>query len=246
MSYPRFFVPSERVNGSVITLDGESAQHISRSLRMRAGEKIVVCDENKNEYDCELVSFTADTVEAKIMDMRRSVSEPLYNAVVYQACPKGDKMDSIVQKAVELGACGIVAFVSDRCIAKYDGNSFPKKCARWQKIALEAAKQSGRGSVPFVRWLPNTKEAIEEASKSDLAFVCYEEEDEFTLKELLAKGRETQSISFIIGPEGGLSSSEVDMCRQNSIPAVNLGKRILRTETASSYVLSCLSYEMEL
>ncbi len=246
MSYPRFFVLSEGINGSVITLDGESAQHISRSLRMRVGEKIVVCDENKNEYECELVVFTSDTVEAKIVDMRRSVSEPLYNAVVYQACPKGDKMDSIVQKAVELGACGIVAFVSDRCIAKYDSISFPKKCARWQKIALEAAKQSGRGSVPFVRWLPDTKQAVLEASKSDLAFVCYEEEDEFTLKELLKRDRETQSISFIIGPEGGLSSSEVDMCRENGIPAVNLGKRILRTETASSYVLSCLSYEMEL
>ena len=155
-------------------------------------------------------------------------------------------MDSIVQKAVELGACGIVAFVSDRCIAKYDSISFPKKCARWQKIALEAAKQSGRGSVPFVRWLPDTKQAVLEASKSDLAFVCYEEEDEFTLKELLKRDGETQSISFIIGPEGGLASSEVDMCRENGIPAVNLGKRILRTETASSYVLSCLSYEMEL
>ena len=82
MSYPRFFVLSEGINGSVITLDGESAQHISRSLRMRAGEKIVVCDENKNEYECELVVFTSDTVEAKIVDMRRSVSEPLYNAIV--------------------------------------------------------------------------------------------------------------------------------------------------------------------
>ncbi|MBR6681989.1 MAG: 16S rRNA (uracil(1498)-N(3))-methyltransferase [Clostridia bacterium] len=246
MSYPRFFVLSEKINGSVITLDGESAQHVSRSLRMRAGEKIVVCDENKNEYECELASFTSDTVEAKIMDMKRSVSEPLYNAVVYQACPKGDKMDSIVQKAVELGACGIVAFVSDRCIAKYDGTSFPKKCARWQKIALEAAKQSGRGSVPFVRWLPNIGAAIEEAAMSNVALVCYEEEDKLTLKELLKKNKGAQSISFIIGPEGGLSANEVDMCREKGIHAVTLGNRILRTETASSYVLSCLSYEMEL
>ncbi len=246
MSYPRFFVPFEKVKGSVIVLDGESAQHISRSLRMRSGERIIVCDDQKNEYECVLVSFSSDIVEAKIEDMRRSTAEPFYNAVVYQACPKGDKMDSIVQKAVELGACGVVAFVSDRCIARYDSISFPKKCARWQKIALEAAKQCGRGSVPFVRWLPSLKEAANEAVKSDLSFMCYEEENKFTLKDLLVKANDAESISFIIGPEGGFSAEEVVFCRDKGIPSVNLGKRILRTETASGFVLSCLSYETEL
>lgn len=246
MSYPRFFISSDGIEGNTVVLDGESAQHISRSLRMTAGERIVVCDRRKNEYECVLESFTSDTVTARIDDVRRSASEPGYEAVVYQACPKSDKMDSIVQKAVELGACGIVAFLSDRCIARYDAKGFEKKCQRWQKIAQEAAKQSGRGCIPYVRWLPDLKSVIEEAKQSEACFMCYEDESAVTLKEYLGQRGEAGSVSFIIGSEGGFSEKEADLCRQNGIATVGLGKRILRTETASGFVLSCLSYEKEL
>ena len=140
MSYPRFFVLSEKINGSVITLEGESAQHISRSLRMRAGEKIVVCDENKNEYECELVSFTADTVSARILEARKNETEPVYRAILYQALPKGDKMEYIVQKAVELGVSEIIPFSCERCISRLDDKSAKRKTERWQKIADGAAK----------------------------------------------------------------------------------------------------------
>ncbi len=246
MSYPRFFVNSGHIDGSVITLEGESALHISKSLRMKAGEKIVVCDTEKNEYECVLESFSADTVTARIEDIRRNVSEPLYKVTVYQACPKSDKMDSIVQKAVELGAYGIVAFMSDRCIARYDSKSFEKKCDRWQKIALEAAKQSGRGYVPFVKWLPNIESAVQEMTKNGVAFMCYEDEDTLTLKEFLGTRKDENELSFIIGPEGGFTAKEAEFCRDNGVLTVSLGKRILRTETASGYVLAGLSYEKEL
>ncbi len=247
MSYPRFFVDFENIDGSTVVICGESAQHISKSLRMRAGETIVVCDASKKEYECVLEDFSADTVTARIVDVRRNVSEPSYNAVVYQACPKSDKMDTIVQKAVELGAHGIVCFMSDRCIARYDEKGFEKKCARWQKIAVEAAKQSGRGYVPYVRWLPNLKSVVAEIKqKKGTGFMCYEDEAALTLKGLVSQSSKEEDYLFIIGPEGGFSEKEVQMCRDNGINTVGLGKRILRTETASGYVLSCLSYEKEL
>ncbi len=246
MSYPRFFIDSKSIDGSTITLEGESAQHISRSLRMSAGERIVVCDTEKNEYECVLESFSASTVTAKIEDVRRSVSEPGYRVTVYQACPKSDKMDTIVQKAVELGAYEIVAFMSDRCIARYDSKGFEKKCERWQKISLEAAKQSGRGYVPIVRWLPDLKSAVGQMTKGGAAFMCYEDESALTLKEYVRENGNEDRFSFLIGPEGGFSEKEAEYCRQNGVSTVGLGKRILRTETASGYVLSCLSYEKEL
>ena len=245
MSYPRFFVESEIIDGNSIILDGESAHHISRSLRMKVGERIVVCDEKRNEYECVIESFSSESVVAKIEDVRRSLSEPDYKITLYQACPKSDKMDTIVQKAVELGVNEIVAFLSDRCIARYDSKDFEKKCARWQKIALEAAKQSGRGYVPKVRWLADLKSVISEGRKQQL-FMCYEDEEKITLKQFL-KGREDEKeFSFIIGSEGGFSPKEADCCRENGVVTVGLGQRILRTETASGYVLSCFAYEREL
>ena len=246
MSYPRFFVDFDSVEGSSIVLDGESARHISRSLRMTVGEKIIVCDTKKNEYECVLESFSSESVTARVEDVRRCVSEPIYNAVVYQACPKSDKMDSIVQKAVELGAVGVVVFVSDRCIARYDESGFAKKCLRWQKIANEAAKQSGRGAVPFIRFLPDLKSAVNEMTDRGEAFMCYEDEDTLTLKEYLKQIESKTNISFLIGPEGGFSTKEAEYCREKGVQTVGLGKRVLRTETASGFVLASLAYEREL
>lgn len=246
MSYPRFFDDFELLEGNTVVIGGESAQHISRSLRMKSGEKIIVCDGSEKEYECVLDAFTSDTVTAKIVDVCRNVSEPTYKAIVYQACPKSDKMDTIIQKAVELGAHGIVCFLSDRCIARYDEKGFEKKCARWQKIALEAAKQSGRGYVPFVRWLPDLKSVITEIKECGNGFMCYEDEEALTLKEFVSLSQNEADYAFIIGSEGGFSEKEAQMCRDSGIKTVGLGKRILRTETASGYVLSCLSYEKEL
>ena len=246
MSYPRFFVDTECIEGRAVTLEGESMHHISKSLRMKAGERIIVCDKNGNEYECVLEAFSAESVEARIEDVRRCVSEPNYKVVLYQACPKSDKMDTIVQKATELGVHGIVAFMSDRCVARYDAKDFEKKCARWQKIALEAAKQSGRGYVPFVRWVNGLKDAVHDAKDNGTPFMCYEDEEQITLKQFLEDKREENNFSFIIGSEGGFSAKEADYCRENGVLTIGLGKRILRTETASGYVLSCFGYEREL
>ena len=246
MSYPRFFVDFESVNGGTIILGGESARHISRSLRMTVGERIVVCDSEKNEHLCVIRSFSSDQVTVEVESVSKSEAEPCYEAVVYQACPKGDKMDSIVQKAVELGAYGIVAFLSDRCVARYDAAGFEKKCQRWQKIALEAAKQCGRGQVPYVRWLPDLKSVVEEIASSGSGFMCYEDESAVTLKEYEAQNADKKSIGFIVGSEGGFSLNEVEIAREAGMEICGLGKRILRCETAPAFALACLTYKFEL
>lgn len=247
MSYPRFFATNEVFGEGTVTLTGESARHISRSLRMRRGEMIVVCDDAGNEYTCELVAFTEDSVEGKIVDMCRSASEPPYEAILYQACPKGDKMDTVVQKSVELGVAKIVVFVGQRSIARYDGAGLAKKCARWQKISEEAAKQSGRGRIPTVTFVLDTAQAVAEMAKHDHSFMCYEGEGASFIGNIIKEipGDERPVISFMIGPEGGFSDREVTLCKDAGLRIANLGKRILRTETASGFVLSCLLYGLD-
>ncbi len=246
MSYPRFFVESDSIDGNNVILVGESMHHISKSLRMKSGERIIVCDKKKNEYECVLEEFTSEKVVARIEDVRRCLSEPDYKVVLYQACPKSDKMDMIVQKAVELGVYGIVAFMSDRCVARYDSKDFEKKCVRWQKIALEAAKQSGRGYVPYVKWVSDLKSAVSDAKENGIAFMCYEDEEQVSLKDFIRTNEKESNFSFIIGSEGGFSTKEADYCRESGVATIGLGNRILRTETASGYVLSCFAYEKEL
>lgn len=250
---PRFFVTKDQVEGGKVTLTGDDAHHVSRSLRMAAGEQIVVCDMQKNEYTCLLEEFFPDRVVAKIVHERKSDTEPPYFAELYQALPKGDKLDSVIQKAVECGVSSITTFMSERCIAK-DNDGAEKKLIRRQRIALEAAKQSGRGIIPEVSLTVSFKEAISRAAKADVALFCYEGDETEPLnrflsakkRELMQNGINEPKISIVIGSEGGFSLPEVEYARQNGLVPVGLGKRILRTETASGFVLACLCYEMEL
>lgn len=250
---PRFFVTKDQIENGKVTLIGDDAHHISRSLRMAAGEQIVVCDMQKNEYVCILDEFLPDRVTANVISSSKSDTEPLYVANLYQALPKGDKLDLIIQKAVECGVSSITTFNSDRCIAK-DKDDGDKKLVRRQRIALEAAKQSGRGIVPAVMPSVSFKEAVSRAAEADIALFCYEGDSTEPLKsflsrkrrELEANGTTEPTVSIVIGSEGGFSIPEVELARSKGLVPIGLGKRILRTETASSFVLACLCYEMEL
>ncbi len=250
---PRFFVTKDRISDGYVTILGDDAHHISRSLRMAAGEQITVCDMQKKEYVCELRDFLADRVTASILSERQSDTEPPFKACLYQALPKGDKLDSIIQKSVECGISEIVTFNSERCIAKENGSE-EKKLSRRARIALEAAKQSGRGIIPDIKPTVSFKSAIQSAAEADIALFCYEGDGTLPLKtflcdkkaELLKRDVGEPSISIVIGSEGGFSLSEVAMARELGLIPVGLGKRILRTETASSFVLGCLVYEFEL
>lgn len=250
---PRFFVTKDQIEADTVTLTGDDAHHISRSLRMAAGERITVCDMQKNEYSCVLDTFLSDRVIARIESTSKSNTEPPFRAHLYQALPKGDKLDSIIQKSVECGISSITTFISERCIAK-ESASDEKKLARRARIALEASKQSGRGIVPDVFPTVSFREAIKRAAESDIALFCYEGDDTIPLGSFLgekkaqiaALGITEPSISIVIGSEGGFSHSEVGAAKDAGLTPVGLGKRILRTETASSFALGCIVYEFEL
>ena len=248
---PRFFIRANQIEDGIVTLLGDDAHHISRSLRMAAGECITVCDMQKNEYECELTDFLPDRVLAKILETRQSDTEPPYHAIVYQALPKGDKLDSVIQKAVECGASEITTFESERCIVRAKGENESKKVERRQRIALEAAKQSGRGIVPAVNPTISFSEMCRRAAEADIALFCYEGDGTEPLPVALSKAvakidKENPTIALIIGSEGGFSLAEAEKICSMGILPVGLGKRILRTETASGFALACLVYALEM
>lgn len=247
---PRFFIPDSSVgtrpDGSkTVMICGEDALHITKSLRMKAGEIIEVCDMGRREYVCTITG-TGETVFADVIREKQSDTEPPYTAVIYQALVKGDKFDTVVQKAVECGAARIVPFITDRCVVRLDKKGAAKKAERWQRIALEAAKQCGRSIIPQIGELMTFKEAVADAAKADIPLFCYEAEKGTTLPSALADAPDSPTVSVIIGSEGGFSLKEAEYAAENGMKCVGLGKRILRTETASSFVLACLCYEFEL
>ncbi len=243
---PRFFVTPEHISNGKVTIVGDDAFHISRSLRMAAGEHITVCDMSGLEYDCRLVGFGAE-VTAEIVSQLPSLTEPPFSATLWQALPKGDKLDTVIQKSVECGVHSIALFESEHCIVRYDRASDAKKSERRARIAAEAAKQSGRGIIPTVSSPISFNAMLEQASKADLPLFCYEGEGTLPLGRLLdAPLPEHPSISIVIGPEGGFSSTEAEKARKAGMLMVGLGPRILRTETVSSFILGALVCKIEL
>jgi len=249
---PRFFLSASNITDGVVTVTGDDAVHISRSLRMRSGEHITVCDMQKKVYDCELFEFTTDCVRARVVSVSDSDTEPPYRLTLYQALPKSDKLDVIIQKSVESGASRIVPFESERCVARPDSDSRKedKKLERRARIALEAAKQCGRGCVPEVLSPMKLADALNEASKDELTLFFYEGDNTVPLKAALDErypdGRIPETVSVIIGSEGGFSLKEVELAKEAGSVICGLGKRILRCETAPTFALACIAYKFEL
>ena len=238
---PRFFVDS--VSGNTISIRGNDAYHIGRSLRMRIGDIITVCAD-RVEYRAKILSISDKEVVCDVLSAEKSENEPTVNVVLYQALPKSDKMDLIVQKAVELGVYKIVPVITARCVSRPAKSGYEKRVERYNKIALEAAKQSGRGIVPTVSEFMTINEVIEKSKEFDLFFVPYECEEQKTLKEILTSKSDVKSVGFVIGPEGGFDLSETEKLHSSGIDTVTLGKRILRTETAGEAVLAMTMYEI--
>ena len=246
---PKFFVDKNQIEDKYITILNEDAHHISRSLRMAAGEHITVSDGEKYEYDCVLETFGDGFVKALILNSCISATELPVRVHLYQALPKGDKLDFIIQKAVECGAYDITPFESERCVVKIKNEAESRKIDRRNKISLEAAKQCGRGIIPKVNPSISFDKMLNEASKSDVALFCYEGEQAqllgATLKKLRTE-RNITDISVIIGSEGGFSKEEAETVAQRGFYTIGLGKRILRAETAAIFALCCIDYEFEL
>lgn len=237
---PRFFLPEGSFEGGEVTITGADARHISLSLRMAVGDSLTLCDMRRSEYECRIISMTRDSVRAEILSVKRSESEPPCFITLYQGIAKGEKMETIIQKSVELGVCRIVPVRSERCIAKIPADSEESKISRWRKIAAEAAGQSGRGIIPEVCRPLTFEQALEEMSKDSLSFVCYEGKGTLPLSGILSGAERGMPISFLIGPEGGLSEAETGAALEKGIKLAGIGKRILRTETAPLCVLSCI------
>lgn len=251
---PRFFVPNHQICDGVVTITGDDAHHIARSLRMAVGERITVCDMQSSEYECELLHFEDDrVVTARVLQKKPLKNESPLVIILYQALPKGDKLDMIIQKAVECGASRIVPFESENCVVRVKQDAEERKTERRNRIAAEAAKQCGRGILPAVEATLSFNAMLSQAAGADLVLFCYEGQSARSLRELLAEYRATvftpdrkQTVAIVIGSEGGFSPNEAEMAQKYGCRIANLGPRILRTETASCFVLSSLAYEFEL
>lgn len=234
---PWFF--ENDVQGDLHIITGENARHIIKSLRMTVGEELTICDNSKMEYSCTISNITADSVCVAIDEKKLCENEPTAQVYLFQALTKGDKMDYIVQKAVELGVTTIVPVLTNRCVSRPDQKACIKKLARWQKIAFEAAKQSRRGIVPTVEKVINLKEATEICKKLESSVVFYECGGKDTGQIIKSQAK---SIGIFIGPEGGFEETEIALLNQNGVQCGTLGKRILRAETAPLAALSIIMY----
>lgn len=231
---PRFFKEYFKENP---VIDGDDGRHISRSLRMRVGEKLTVCDTMGVDYLCEIKDIEDDRVSLRILEEAKNETEPTVKVTLFQCNPKGDKLDTVAQKAVELGVSEIVPVLSEHCVSRPDGKSAKKKRERMQKIADEAAKQSGRGRLPVIGEMISFKSCCENLKNFDKSILFYELGGK-PLSEIVDKN--IGSLAILIGPEGGFSKSEVDLALSFGAEVATLGPRILRTETAPLAALSCI------
>lgn len=231
---PRFYVDSRDVGADKLVISGDEAKHIKNALRMQPGDMFVAFDGSGMNYDCRITSVGA-AVEADILSRRATEAEPAVKATLYQAYPKLAKMEEIVQKAVELGAVGIVPFISARCVKR------PDDASRLRRVALAAVKQCGRSIIPEVSDILRFEDAVARMSTHESLIVCWEEEQTTPLSDAL-KG-DAKDIGIVIGSEGGFEAAEVEKMRSAGGVTVTLGPRILRTETAGIAVLAAVFYE---
>jgi 16S rRNA (uracil1498-N3)-methyltransferase len=237
----RFFVASEELMRDFIVLTDENADH-AKVLRLKSGEQVVVCDGAGEECICTISDVSPGQISLVVNNRQKSSAEAAVKVSVYMAFAKGDKFEHVIQKATELGASEIVTFPSARCVSRPDDKGLKKKLERWQKIAVSAAEQSGRGRIPTVVVLATFKEALQLAAQAEKAIVFYENEHATTLRQALSTG-EYHTVSLLSGPEGGFEENEIEQARQMGMQVCTLGRRILRCETAPLCGLSAVMYD---
>ena len=243
-----FADPSD-VQDELLTITGPEVNHIRNVMRLKPGEEISVSiGGDGKEYRYGIESYTEDSVLCRLRFVKDKEVELPVKVLLFQGLPKADKMDLIVQKAVELGAAEIIPVSMERCVVKLDAGKAAKKTARWQTIAESAASQSRRSIIPRVLAPMSMKEAVEYAKEqTDVRVIPYElQEDDGSVKQYLESLKEGQSVSIFIGPEGGFAPGEVELAKGAGIRPISLGRRILRTETAGLAILSWLIYILEI
>lgn len=243
-----FADPSD-VQDELLTITGPEVNHIRNVMRLKPGEEISVSiGGDGKEYRYGIESYTEDSVLCRLRFVKDKEVELPVKVLLFQGLPKADKMDLIVQKAVELGAAEIIPVSMERCVVKLDAGKAAKKTARWQTIAESAASQSRRSIIPRVLAPMSMREAVKYAKEqTEVRVIPYElQEDDGSVKQYLERLKEGQSVSIFIGPEGGFTPAEVELAKEAGIRPISLGRRILRTETAGLAILSWLIYILEI
>lgn len=238
-----FFVERDQFYNHTVDIKDENFNHIKNVLRMKIDDELIVsCKETGNSFLCTISEIGDNKIVCKIIEERES-TEPKVEVTLFQGIPKSDKMELIIQKTVEVGINKIYPVEMKFCIGKIKDN---KKITRWQTISEAAAKQSKRNIIPTIENPISFKEMAEVLKEYDLALVAYENEEKTNIKEVLQQTPDAKKIAIIIGPEGGISKEEVESLVSNGTKEVSLGKRILRTETASISMLSMIMYQYDL
>lgn len=243
---PRFFIKTTAQLGGTVELSGDDAHHISYSLRMAAGEEITVTDSDGCSFLCRLDTLDGSRVTAEVLSPIEKTGESPIEVHLFQAYPKSDKLEFIIQKAVELGASEITPFESERCIKRPKADKVEHHLQRQERIALEAAKQCGRGILPKVNAPISFDEMLGRASLYPLALFCHPSDNTVSLRETLASHPDIKRIAVIVGSEGGFSEEEFEKACAKGLVPTSLGTRVLRCETAPLFLLSAISYEYEL
>lgn len=241
-----FFVTPSQVKEEKIYVEGSDVNHMKNVLRMRIGEELMISDGNNVQYRCAIEGYEEGIAVLGILEELPVDTELSSRIYLFQGLPKQDKMELIVQKAVELGAFQIVPVATKRAVVRLDETKAAKKVKRWQQIAESAAKQAGRGVVPEVEHVMSYKEALKYAKELDVVLIPYElAEGMEETKRVIETIRPGQSVGVFIGPEGGFEKEEVELAMAYGAKAITLGKRILRTETAGLTTLSVLMFHLE-
>ncbi|CAM4054672.1 16S rRNA (uracil(1498)-N(3))-methyltransferase [Cohnella lubricantis] len=249
----RYFVPPGQIGESAVTLLGDDARHLATVMRAKPGDEFIVCDGSGIELLAKAQTVEAAQVVADIVSRQASAAETAWRVTVAQSLPKGDKLETVIQKGTEAGAHAFRPFLSQRTIVQYDERKEAKRLERWRKIAKEAAEQAHRGIVPEVASVCSWKALISSFDEYDLTLLCYEEEGRrgSGLQPVLAafnhdiaadSAREPR-VLLIVGPEGGITPQEAEQAAAAGAKAVGLGRRILRTETAALVALAAIAYE---
>ncbi len=240
----QFFVAPEQIQGSEVTITGSDVNHIRNVLRMKIGEKVRISDNEGQDFYCEVAQIGSEEISLAILAQAED-TEPSLKITLFQGLPKGDKMEQVIQKAVELGVTEIIPVAMKNCVVKLDEKRAKAKQARWQAIAQSAAKQSKRSLIPTVGEVMRFADAVAYAKKLDVRILPYENQRGLAhTREVFGRIEKGASVGIFIGPEGGYDSAEIALAKDD-MEMVSLGNRILRTETAGLCALSMLLYEVE-
>ncbi len=244
-----FFVAPEQINAgdNSVIITGQDVNHIKNVLRMKQGEELAVSNgQDGREYRCGILRMEEDRILCELRFIKEDNVELPCRIYLFQGLPKGDKMELIIQKAVELGVYSVIPLAAKRCVVKLDEKKAASRILRWQGISESAAKQSRRAIVPEVTKVLDFSSAVKSASRMAVKLIPYELAEDMTrTRQILGRLEPGQDVAVFIGPEGGFTEEEVRLASENGIEPVTLGKRILRTETAGLTVLSWIMYLLE-